>query len=268
MYGTTFYHATIRKYVGMIGSLFNNISIQRFLANGDVKETLEVPIAFGPKEEWVVWLRDGSRIIRDPETDERVEVQVIAPRISFDMVGFNYAPDRMKSVMHEIRYSNDDDGVSSQFQPTAYDFLFEVSVHTKHIDDTLQIIEQVLPYFNPTVNWPVLDLPELDQTITHDIAIELTSNDFAIEYEGPADDEDRLITYTFSLTLRGFLFRPGDAKGLIKTAIANFFDTNSLGLPPEEQFIQKKVTFAVNPEEAGPDDPHTIDKTHEDFDNS
>ena len=88
-----------------------------------------------------------------------------------------------------------------------------------------------------------------------------------MEYEGSPDDDTRLIIHTMSFTLRGYLFRPGDSKGLIKEAIVDFFDTNSFGLPPEEQFIQKKITFAVNPPEAGPDDPHVIDETNEDFNN-
>ena len=263
----TFYHGTIRKYNSMIGSLFNDISIQRFFSDGEVKEVLEVPVAFGPKEEWVTYLNQGFRQVFDPQLDETVEVQVIVPRMSFEMTGFNYAPDRMQSTMHEMKYGDSENGVNSQFMPVAYDFLFELSIFTKHIDDTLQIIEQILPYFNPTVNWPVLDLPQLDPEITHDIAIEMTSNDFTIDYEGAPEDDDRLIIHTLSLTLRGYLFRPSRSRGLIKEAIVDFFDTNSLGLPPEEQFIQKEVKFEVNPKDAGPDDPHTIDKTHTDFDN-
>lgn len=267
MFGKIFAHQTIRKYHSMIGTAFNDISIQRFQSNGDVKEVLEVPVAFGPREEWLTFLRDGSRQVKDPATSEIVEIQIVAPRMSFEMTGFNYAPDRMQSTMHELRYSNPTTGVNSQFMPVAYDFLFDLSIFTKNIEDTLQIVEQILPYFNPTINWPVLDLPQLDPTITHDIAIELTGNDFAIDYEGGAEDEDRLIIHTISLTLRGYLFRPGNARGLIKEAIVDFFDVNSFGKPPEEQFIQKKVTFAVNPGTADPDDPHTIDKTNEDFDN-
>jgi len=266
MYDKTFYHGTIRKYHGMIGTLFNDISIQRFDSLGAVKEVLEVPIAFGPREEWLQFAKDGSRQVRG-EDGNLAEVQVLLPRMSFEMVGFAYAPDRMQSVMHELRYKNDTSGVNSQYMPVAYDFNFDVTAYTKHIDDTLQIIEQILPYFNPTVNWPVKNLPQMHGDITHDIAIELTNNDLAIEYEGAADDEDRLILYTFSLTLRGYLFRPVEDKGIIKTAIVDFFDINDVGQPPEEQHVQKRVTFAVDPETAGPDDPHTIIKTDEDFTN-
>lgn len=263
MYGTTFYHNTIRKYHSMFGTLFNNISIRRFKKNGDVHKKIKVPIAFAPKEEYIRFIHEGFMIAPESGVPEKAnaQVQVLLPRLSFEMKSYSYAADRMQSVMHTLRYKSGDD-VAEQYMPVPYDFTFDLNLYVKNIDDGLQIIEQILPYFNPTLNWPVKDLPEMDSSITHDIAIELIGNSYEWTYGGTQPSEDRMLVWTMTFVLRGYLFRPSDGKGLIKTAIVDFFDLNNVGKAPEERVTLKNITVAVDPEEAGPNDPHTIIETN------
>lgn len=267
--GKTFYHKTIRNYTTMMGSLFNDISIQRMDKDNNVVKIIEVPIAYAAKEEYIRFIREGflqdPLTDDDPTNDDMAQVQIVLPRMSFELTTINYASDRMQSVMHQLRYAQEGEAARMQHMPTAYDFIYDVNIYAKHMDDALQVLEQILPYFNPTVNWPVDNLPQMDGDITHDIAIELLSVNPQIEYQGSAADEDRLIIFSLSFTLRGYLFRPTGDQDLIKKAIANFKDLNDFGEELEDQFTQVTITSEVDPETAGPEDPHTIETTTEDF---
>lgn len=263
--GKTFYHNTIRHYHSMFGSLFNNISIRRFDVNNVVQQTIKIPIAFAPKEEYIRYIREGTMIAPESGIPEpsipNAQVQIILPRMSFEMTGYSYDSSRMQSVMHQLRYSSGE-GVQRQYMPVPYNFTFDLHLYVKNIDDGLQIVEQILPYFNPTLNWPVKNLPGLDTSITHDIAVELTGNAFEWTYGGVQPAEDRMLVWTMTFVMRAYVFRPSDDKGLIKTAIVDFLDTNNLGKDPEQQVVMKNVTVAVNPTTANRDDPHTIIETN------
>ncbi len=254
MYGNYFYHNTIRKYNLIIGSIFDNISINR-----DDGKTIKVPISFAPKEEYITLIKQQNSLTNN-------SIKMILPRMSFEMTGMSYAPDRMQAHMQRLKYS-DTGNTKSQYQPVAYDFTYDLNIMAKHFDDIFQIVEQILPFFTPTINFPIKDLPELDVSITHDIAIELTDTSLEYDYEGSPEDDTRIITQTLSMTLRGYIFNINklDTTGIIKKVINRYYDINDYGDDEADRFLQKRVTQEVTPPTAGVDDPYTITKTDEEF---
>ena len=261
MYTGYFYHKTIRKYNVIIGSLFNDISIKQYDKNGNVTKTIEVPIAFAPKQHFIILLRQKTSL-----TDNGIKM--IVPAMSFELTGYNYAPDRQQGHLQKMMYQDSTTGdVKMQYMPVAYDFDFQLNIYTKDIDDNLQIVEQILPFFDPTINFPVSDLPEMDSSITHDIAVELDGNSVEWSYEGSPEDSDRMIIHTMNLKLRGYLFKNTiqNPSGIIKNVINRYYDLDDYLDNDINKFLQKKVTQSVNPQSAGKNDPYTIDKTNEDF---
>ena len=80
MFGTSTYHQTIRKMVVAFGTLFNDISIKRTNSSGQVIETLKVPVAYGPKQKFMVRI----------ENPNFTGPAVILPRIGFMMSQIMY----------------------------------------------------------------------------------------------------------------------------------------------------------------------------------
>ena len=101
MFGRSFYHGTIRKYVIVFGNMFNGIQIQRFNSNNERIQTLAVPIAYGPKEKFLV------RLGQDPNLDQDIAISL--PRIGFEMQALTYASNRkLQGTIKNVKINNDD----------------------------------------------------------------------------------------------------------------------------------------------------------------
>ena len=60
MLGSTFYHQTIRKYVAAFGTIFNDINVERKNSAGAVLERIKVPLAYGPRQKWILALQETT----------------------------------------------------------------------------------------------------------------------------------------------------------------------------------------------------------------
>ena len=144
MLGSTFYHSTIRKYVAVFGTLFNDINIERKNSSGVVVEKLKVPLAYGPKQKWL------TRLTEDPNLTKKVAVTL--PRIGFEISGLEYDPSRKLNKIIKVKKvadGADADQIKSGFMPVPYNINFDLYVLAKSSDDALQIVEQILPFFQP-----------------------------------------------------------------------------------------------------------------------
>ena len=135
MFGNSFYHGTLRKYVIVFGNMFNGIYLQRLNQSDTVVQTLKVPIAYGPKEKFLV------RLAQDPNLDQDVAISL--PRIGFEMMGISYAANRkLTSTQQNVSVSSTDTGaLSTQYIPVPYDIQFRLSIFVKNADDGTQILE-------------------------------------------------------------------------------------------------------------------------------
>ena len=91
-----FYHEVLRRTVISFGTLFNDITIQKKDSDGDTFSTIEVPLAYGPKQKFLARLEQSPNLNRP--------VQMSLPRMSFEMVGISYDSSR-KSNKYSIIFS-------------------------------------------------------------------------------------------------------------------------------------------------------------------
>lgn len=223
MLGHTFYHNTIRRYVILFGTLFNDIHINRVDTGGSVTKTIKVPISYGPKEKML------ARLDADPNLNRPA---IVLPRMSFELTDLNYGPTRKLNTIGKIVAANPNDANSAkyQFTPVPYDMNFILSIAVKNADDGTRILEQILPFFTPNWNSTVDLIPELG--IKLDIPIVLNAVSSEDTYEGNFE-ERRSIVWTLSFTMKGYIFgptRPANGSGsgqLIKLANVNFYDTST-----------------------------------------
>ena len=218
MFGRTFYHGTMRKYVVVFGNMFNGIYVQRFNSSNERIQTLSVPIAYGPKEKFLV------RLAQDPNLDQDVAVSL--PRMGFEMTGINYAANRKlpSTLQHSKVDRSDITKLTTQYIPVPYDIQFTLSIFVKNADDGTQILEQILPYFQPEWTNNIKLIPEMD--LTYDVPCIL--NDVSVEdtYEGDFAARRALI-WNLNFTMKGFVFGPTSTSGVIRRSVVSFGDQDT-----------------------------------------
>ena len=211
MLGNYFYHKIIRKTVTTFGTLFNNVQIKKYDAEGNFAKQEKVPLAYGPMQKFL------ARLKQNPDIDKNFTINV--PRLSFEMTAISYDGSRKVPPTQQNRVVNDETkGYDVQYMPVPYNIEFELGIITKSQDDALQIIEQILPFFQPQFTVTIEMIPEMGET--RDIPITLNSVDFNDEYEGDLM-ERRIITYTLRFTAKTYLYGPISSGDIIKKSVAN-----------------------------------------------
>ena len=157
MLGTYSYNEIFRKTVVAFGTLFNNIELRRS------DEVMKVPLAYGPKQKFLARLDQ----VPDP-TNKRVSITL--PRISFEINGINYDASRKVSPTQKIKVAKDNDENKNVFMPVPYNLSFELAIISKNQEDGLQILEQILPFFQPHYNLSVKLLPSMCETTRHPLS--------------------------------------------------------------------------------------------------
>jgi len=183
-------------------------------------------------------------------------VQVLLPRMGFEMISLDYDPNRKISPIQQSRTINSSTAANAQYAPTPYNINVILYVYAKNQDDGLQVIEQILPYFNPDYNLTIKAVPDLD--IKHDLPIILNSIGFEDDYEGDLTTR-RSIIWTLSFVMKLNFYGPVSKQGIIKKTISNIF--NDAELATQQQII----TVQPNPTTANVTDSFGYLENFEDF---
>lgn len=203
MFGTHFYHATLRKSVAVFGTLFNNISVIRKDGNGNILNQIKVPLAYGPKQKFL------SRI--DSETNRDASMAIKLPRMSFEITGIDIdaaskLPKR-SAIVEDGANSNSKNVIKNM---VSYNIGMQLNIMAKNQDDGLQILEQILPYFQPEYNLSIKPVDGFD--FKQDVPIILNSASITDDYEGDYLTR-RVLVYTLEFTMKMKFYGPtGDQK--------------------------------------------------------
>ena len=215
MFGRTWNHDSLRKYIIVFGTVFNDIYINRLSATNEVLQTLKVPLTYGPKDKVL------ARLDQNPEMLN--QVGIVLPRISFEMTSLEYDSTRKLNTLNKLTKqsatASTDDEVKYQYQPVPYDMQFEMNILVKNAEDGTRIVEQIVPYFTPDFTVSVNLVPEIDSA--RDIPIILNSITSQDQYEG-SFEQRRALIWTLSFTMKGWLYGPTKKSKLIKLAETTF----------------------------------------------
>ena len=249
MLGQQFYHETMRKVVVAFGTIFNNINIVRTNSSGAVTQSMKVPLAYGPKQKFLTRLRE------DPNLNKKVALTL--PRIGFEISGIAYDPSRKLNSIQKFKKTNNSESgktMSSQFMPVPYNMDFDLVVMSKQSDDALQIVEQILPFFQPDYTITLNDNTSMGTT--RDVPIILTGVTYSDEYEGSFEDR-RVLTYTMSFTAKFYLYGPVTDQKVIKQVQVDQYTDMPVNAPKREQ----RYTVAPSPVTADADDNFGFNET-------
>jgi|TARA_B100000902_G_scaffold20924_1_gene25188 hypothetical protein len=254
----TFYHSHIRKAIIAFGTIFNDINIERKNSAGAIAQTLRVPLAYSTKQKFL------TRIARVPDTSTRGEVALTLPRMGFEINGLNYDPGRKVAPINRTRVvgtGDDTSTVRSVFASAPWNMDLALYIFAKNQNDGLNIIEQVLPYFNPDFNVTINDLPEMG--IKRDIKITLDNVNYEDEYEGEFANRISVI-WTLNFTMRLNFYSHVANVDVIKQAVIDAYNDPELSLDKVALSSGRaRVKATVDPQSATPADEY---KFLEEFD--
>ena len=248
MLGQQFYHETIRKVIVSFGTMFNDINLVRKDSSGNISQSMKVPLAYGPREKFLVRLREDADLSKT--------VAITLPRIGFEIANLSYDPTRKLNRVQKFKKVKGSKAsqLDTQFMPVPYNIDIELYVMAKQSDDALQIVEQILPYFQPDYTFTINDMA--DMGIKRDVPIILNSIAYEDNYQGDFTTRRALI-YTLSFTAKFYLYGPVTSSKVIKTVQVDQYTDLQDTSPKREQ--RYKVT--PKPESAEADDDFGFNET-------
>ena len=218
MLGTYFYHEIIRKTVIAFGTMFNDVHVRHQDAAGKDINEMKVPVSYGPRQKFL------ARIQQQPDLNKATQISL--PRMSFEVNNITYDPSRKTGVTQTFKVK-DGKQVKKVFMPVPYNLGFELNILTKLQDDSLQILEQVLPFFQPGFTLTIDLVNSIGEK--RDVPMVLDSINFTDDYEGNFETRRALI-YTLNFTAKTFMFGPvaDSTDGLIRKVQLDYYtDTNT-----------------------------------------
>lgn len=222
MFSGHFYNRRVVKATAVFGSLFNEIRIVQRDGSGSWNQ-MRVPLSYGPKRKFlerIAQMEDGE------DAERRLAIKL--PRMSFEMTNFAYDPNRqLPKTNHYKRASTDPERMGKFYVGTPYILSWQLAVYGKRQDDCLQVVEQILPYFNPEYSINIKPYDGID-SISDDVMITLTGVNISDDYEGAMEDR-RAIVYTLDFDMKVNFYGPKPESGSedkiirkVKTALRHY----------------------------------------------
>ena len=232
MLGTYFYHEIIRKTIISFGTLFNDIYIRHLAKDGTVSDESKVGLSYGPMQKFLAKIQQ--------QEDSTKSIAITLPRMSFEMTDISYDSTRKAGVTQTFKAS-DGTNLKKVFMPVPYNIGFELNIFSKLNDDALQIIEQILPFFQPSFNLSVDLVSSIGEK--RDIPIVLDSINFQDDYEGSFETRRALI-YTLRFTAKTYLFGPiaDSTEGLIRKVQVDMYSSTNT------QTARREMRYTTTPD--------------------
>ena len=255
MLGQQFYHETIRKVVVAFGSMFNDIHLVRKDNSGNITQSMKVPLAYGPRQKFLVRLREDADLTK--------QVAVTLPRIGFEIAGVSYDPTRKLNRVQKFKKVKGAKAqqLDTQYMPVPYNIEFSLYIMAKQSDDALQIVEQILPYFQPDYTVTIND--NTDMGVKRDVPIVLGGVTYEDTYEGDFTSRTTII-YTLSFTAKFYLYGPVTSSKVIKTVQADQYTD----MPDKSPKRSQRYTVTPNPTTAAADDDFGFNETSSFFEDA
>ena len=215
MFSGHFYHEHIKRAVAVFGTLFNNMSVVKKNGSGNVISTIKVPLAYGPRQKFLARIQDEKHL-NDPKLAIRL------PRMSFEIISMTYDTNtKLQKGVTRTLASSDPTKKQTILNPVGYRMGLQLNIMTKNQDEALQLLEQILPYFQPEYT---VTVKEVQNNFKSDMPFVLQSVTMSDDYEGDFLSR-RAIIYTLEFETRVRFYGPLSDKGIIRRVDATFADT-------------------------------------------
>ena len=233
-----FYNQGMRKMTVAFGQVFNNIQIKRTGSDSTI-QSIRVPLAYAPKEKFLV------RLDQQPNLDDR-QFAVTLPRMGFEISGIEYDGSRKLTKVQKFKTTKTNTGVMNyNYMPVPYNISYNLYCFTATAEGGLQIVEQILPYFQPDYTVTINVIPEMG--IKRDVPIILNNINYEDSYSGDFESR-RAVIYTLNFTAKTYLYGPASTQKVIKETQSDLHTD----LPAATR--EERIVVVPNPESADADD--------------
>jgi len=245
MFGSHFYHATMRKSVAVFGTMFNNISVIRKDGNGNILNQIKVPLAYGPKQKFLARL--------DSDTNRDASMAIKLPRMSFEITGIDIdSSSKLAKRTTIVENSSSSTKKNVIKNIVSYNIGMQLNIMAKNQDDGLQVLEQILPYFQPEYTVSIAPVDGFD--FKQDVPIALNSVSIADDYEGDFNTR-RVLVYTLEFSMKMKFYGPTGDQSIIRNIDVGLFDSVNTSL------FYENVNVVPNPTDVNPPSAWTITTT-------
>ena len=245
MFGTHFYNEGMRRLTIAFGQIFNKIVVQTKDANGSVVKRFTVPLAYAPKEKFIVRLTQQGDL-----TDK--QFATVLPRMGFEISGIEYDPTRKLNKLQKFRKPNTDGSSTDQankmdfnYTPVPYNIEYKLFIFTATAENGLQIVEQIVPYFQPDYTVTINMVPDLG--IKRDVPIIIGDIQYEDSYDGKFETR-RAVIYTMTFTAKTYLYGPSTTAGIVRKV------QSDLGTDSVSKAREERIVITPNPTTARPGD--------------
>lgn len=247
-----FYHQRLRKSVAVFGTIFNNIYVVRKDSAGKIISQVKVPLSYAPRMKYLDRIRESPSLVDD------IKVALKLPRMSFEITSITYNSERKLPKLNNYNKPLPDsvNNRNKFFTPAPYTLGFQLNIYSKTQDDALQIVEQILPYFNPQYTLTIKPFSEIAPDVREDVPITIQGVSFADDFEG-AVEERRTIIYTLDFTMETNFYGPIDPATIIRRSQTDIYQAINFNEETDPQLQQINVT--PNPLNADPDSDFGFD---------
>lgn len=233
------YNSSLRRYIVLLGDLFSHIQIARWREDTGLKY-IKVPITYASKEKFLSQLGKWTAV---QSTENKAKIETVLPRMNLHLVDMQYNAMYKTSQLNRTKSYKTPSKITSQYNPTPIKMIFELGIYTRNQDDMYQIIEQIVPYFQPHFNTTITELYDKDTSFNRDVRIVLQSfsQDEAVDGDNITR---RRLEWSLMFEVNGWLYPPvAEVDGEIRTIYLDFF-ANSKELTPEGNFesVDSEVT--------------------------
>jgi hypothetical protein len=258
MFGTHFYHEKTRKVVATFGALFNNLHVIRTNASGESISQLKVPLSYAPKQKFLDRIRETASL-----DDAKVALRL--PRMSFEISALYFDPTRQLPKVNNFtkNITNDRTRRTKFFTSVPYILNFQLNILSKTNEDAVQILEQILPFFNPSYTVTMKQFSDYPD-VTEDIPISLIGISYTDDYEGQLENR-RTIIYTLDFEVKTSFYGPISDSSIIRKAIVDFRDPDvptigSYSLTDSDNLFER-IIVQPEPLDAHPDSDYGFVET-------
>jgi hypothetical protein len=250
---TYYYPKTIENVTTSLMNMWNDIVIKRFDDTGNEVKERKIPLSFGPMT---------KAYIAKLEQDSGQKFYQMLPRMSLVLNTIVYNGDRARGALEDRDWLDDELGldanneISSDFQPTPYDFIYTLNILTNSMVDFLQIVENFAPYFNKKGQLRLKEFQDIN--IERDLTVDI--GEIPVEYEDQmADDDRRSISTSIPIVVHGWLYKPVSMAKIVSTINTRYligdllnYDTSGNPISADNVLVANYNTSGANETSAFP----------------
>jgi hypothetical protein len=152
-----YYDAQITKYINQFMAIFQGLQVQIGKRNSEEERLIPVEIRYAPTD----------KVVASILTDNTQNKPIKLPAMSAFVSGFALSMGRARGVGAERRNTfvpvggliPNDMQVIHQRMPVPYDLTIELNIYASNTNQQFQILEQILPLFDPSLSFQTSDAP-------------------------------------------------------------------------------------------------------------